>query len=93
TQDIPVTDTVRSACAFLGFDPLQIANEGTFVAIVPENAAQDALTALKKCKYTPNPARIGTVQASGRFPLVCETAIGGTRPVPVPSGKLLPRIC
>jgi len=32
---LPVPDVVKGACAFLGMDPLHVANEGRFVAIVP----------------------------------------------------------
>ena len=38
-RGVPVDDVVRGACELLGLDPLQVANEGQFVAIVaPEHA-------------------------------------------------------
>ncbi|MBD3345859.1 MAG: hydrogenase expression/formation protein HypE [Chitinivibrionales bacterium] len=91
--DIPVPQVVESACAFLGFDPLQIANEGTFAAVVPSDMAQKALEALYSCPQSKNAAIIGKVENKGRFPLVLETEVGGTRPVEIPPGRLLPRIC
>lgn len=85
---LPVSDTVVQACAFLGMDPLQIANEGTFIAIVPKASASSACDALGG-----GAAVIGTVTAKGRFPVVIKTEIGGTVPVDTPPGELLPRIC
>lgn len=93
SQDIPVTDAVRSACAYLGMEPLQIANEGTLVAVVPAEQADDAVRALRACDAGAGARSIGTVGPKGRFPLVMVTDVGGTRPVEVPPGRLLPRIC
>lgn len=91
--DLPVSDTVASACAYLGMEPLQIANEGTFIAVVPGELADAALEALRAVPGGQGAAVIGTVAGKGRFPVLLETEIGGTRPVEVPPGKLLPRIC
>jgi hydrogenase expression/formation protein HypE len=85
---LPISDTVAQACAFLGMEPLQIANEGTFVAVVPAAAAEQACAALGE-----GAAVIGQVMVQGRFPVVMGTEIGGTRPVETPPGELLPRIC
>lgn len=91
--DLPVSDTVASACAYLGMEPLQIANEGTFIAVVPGEQAGAAIEALRSVPGGQGAAVIGTVEGKGRFPVLLETEIGGTRPVEVPPGKLLPRIC
>jgi hydrogenase expression/formation protein HypE len=90
---IPVPDVVRGACAFLGMDPLSIANEGRFVAIVPDDAKDAAVAALKKMPDSKDACVIGVVSEKTRFPLLLKTAIGGTRPVEMPLGELLPRIC
>ena len=37
---IPVEEEVRGACEILGFDPLYVANEGRFIAFVPEKEAE-----------------------------------------------------
>ncbi len=91
--DLPVSDTVASACAYLGMEPLAIANEGTFAAVVPADKADTALEALRALPNGEGAAVIGTVETKARFPVVLETEIGGTRPVELPPGKLLPRIC
>jgi hydrogenase expression/formation protein HypE len=90
---VPVPPEVASACSFLGLDPLDIANEGRFIAIVPEPEADAALTALKSQVLGRGAAIIGSVEKKGRFPVLLKTAIGGTRVVDVPAGELLPRIC
>ena len=79
---------MKQACAFLGMDPLQVANEGTFVAVLPAEAAEQAVDVLGG-----DAAVIGQVVQAGRFPVVMTTEIGGTRPVDTPPGELLPRIC
>ncbi len=90
---VPVPPVVRGACSFLGLDPLYIANEGRFVAIVPAEAAGAAVNALKSHPDGKDACLIGSVASAGRFPVLLKTAIGGTRPVEMPSGELLPRIC
>lgn len=92
-RDIPVPPVVASACSFLGMDPLQIANEGRFVAVVPAEEAGRALEALHSHPLGDGASVIGSVESRGRFPVIIETAIGGIRPVEVPPGRLLPRIC
>jgi len=92
-RDVPVSDVVRGACSYLGMDPLGIANEGRLVAVLPGADAQRALDALRGHELGAGAAIIGTVTERGRFPVLMETSIGGTRPVELPAGELLPRIC
>ena len=40
---LPVPATVANACAFLGLDPLYVANEGKLLAIVPRDHADAVL--------------------------------------------------
>ena len=44
---VPVKEQVASACAIMGFDPLYVANEGRFIAFVPESEAAMALEILQ----------------------------------------------
>ena len=90
---IPVPDVVRGACSFLGLDPLHIANEGRFVGIVPAIAADAAVAACNLHQYGKGASVIGVVTEKQRFPLIIKTSVGGSRPVELPSGELLPRIC
>ena len=45
---VPVRDAVRGACELLGLDPLHIANEGQFLAVVAPEYADAALEALQR---------------------------------------------
>jgi len=90
---VPVPEVVRCACEILGMDPLNIANEGTFIAIVPEYDCQKVLESLHSLPEGRNACRIGHVVKQQRFPVQLITEIGGMRAVEVPPGQLLPRIC
>jgi hydrogenase expression/formation protein HypE len=92
-SSVPVPDVVRGACAFLGLDPLHIANEGRFAAVVPAECADKAVAALRSLPDGREACVIGYVVEKERFPVLCNTPIGGTRPIEMPSGELLPRIC
>jgi hydrogenase expression/formation protein HypE len=84
---VPVTEAVQGACEILGLDPLYVANEGRFVAFVPERDAARALETL------PQAARIGTVTESPRGVVSLDSRIGGHRVLDMLSGEQLPRIC
>ena len=43
---VPIRDAVRGACELLGLDPLHIANEGQFLAVVAPEYADAAINAL-----------------------------------------------
>jgi len=90
---VPVSDVVKGACSFLGLDPLHVANEGRFIGIVPASRADAAVAACRAHPLGAGAAIIGTVTARQRFPVMLKTAIGGKRPVDMPAGELLPRIC
>src|SRR5580693_2715943 len=45
-EAVPVRDAVRGACELLGLDPLHIANEGQFLAVVAPEYADAAINAL-----------------------------------------------
>ncbi|WJZ01863.1 hydrogenase expression/formation protein HypE [Corynebacterium freiburgense] len=84
---IPVRDMTRAACDMLGIDPLYVANEGTFVAVVPEADVENALSVLPEGKV------IGTVVEEPAAAVVLKTGFGGTRMVDMLVGDPLPRIC
>ncbi len=46
-DQVPVRDVVRGACELLGLDPLHIANEGQFLAVVAPEYADAAVNALR----------------------------------------------
>jgi hydrogenase expression/formation protein HypE len=89
---IPISRAVRGACAMLGLDPLYIANEGKFVAVVDPRRAAEILRAIKRHFLGRNAAVIGeVVKKPGGVWL--ETSIGGMRPLLPLAAEGLPRIC
>ena len=88
---IPVSEPVRGACEILGLDPLYVANEGRFVALVPAHAADRTVAILRK--FDEQAAIIGRVEPSGAVGAVSVSTIGGTRALDLLTGEQLPRIC
>ena len=92
--DIPVASSVQAAADMLGFDVLNIANEGKFVAIVKADDATRCLEICRQHALGQQAALIGAVGSLVDVPLVeLETKIGGRRIVQMPYGRDLPRIC
>jgi hydrogenase expression/formation protein HypE len=92
-EALPVRDDVRGACEILGFDPLDVANEGKLVAIVPGSSGEACLEAMRADPLGRRAARLGTVTDEHPGMVVVRTAIGGTRVIDRAYGELLPRIC
>ena len=74
---ILVRDGVRGACELLGLDPLHIANEGQFLAVVAPEAAESVLKALHECTAVKN-CIIGEVQEQPAARCGITTQYGGT---------------
>jgi hydrogenase expression/formation protein HypE len=92
--DIPVNPAVQAAADMLGFDVLNIANEGKFVAIVAPESAQKCLDICRAHPLGSQASIIGEVVKTYDLPLVeLMTKIGGRRVVQMPYGRELPRIC
>jgi len=92
-QSLPVCSAVRTACDFLGMDPLHLANEGKLVAVVSGGDAEKLVSKMRHHKYGRNAAVIGKIVADHPGSVVMKTCIGSHRIIPWPSGELLPRIC
>lgn len=90
---LPVPDPVRDACSLLGLDPLQVANEGKLIAVVPEESAERVLAAMTAHPAGRGARRIGTVVPDHPGMVVARTGLGGSRVVGLPVGEQLPRIC
>lgn len=89
---IPLHDTVKGACDLLGLDPLYVANEGIFIAIVKSSVAEKLIALMKSHPFGEESAIIGEVSSEGGKVLL-KTSIGGTRIVDMLPGEQLPRIC
>ena len=92
-DSIPVMDEVRGACEILGFDPLYVANEGRFIAIVPARQEQQVLEILHQHESGRHACTIGHVENGQAGNVTTKTQIGGTRILDRLSGEQLPRIC
>lgn len=92
-KDIPVEEEVAGACEMLGLDPLYVANEGLFIAIVDGGLSEDILTDLRRWTHGGDAAVIGTVTENHPGMVLLNSTIGGRRVLPLITGEQLPRIC
>lgn len=92
-EALPVHPTVLGACDMLGIDPIYVANEGRFVAVVPADQTDAALAALHALEDGAGAAVIGEIVAEPREIVAMRTPFGGTRIVDMLVGDPLPRIC
>jgi hydrogenase expression/formation protein HypE len=92
-ERIPVRPEVRGACELLGLDPLHIANEGQFLAVVAPEAAEAAIAALHAVPGGHAACVIGDVREEPATAVLVTTDYGGSRIVDMLVGDPLPRIC
>jgi hydrogenase expression/formation protein HypE len=78
---VPVAPAVAGACELLGIDPMYVANEGVFIAIVEPGCAM------------PGFADIGEVKTEPPGMVLVATSFGGKRVMDELVGDPLPRIC
>ena len=90
---IPMRRETLYAAEMLGLDPLDVANEGKVVVVVPEDEAPAALDAMRGHERGREAALIGRIgeEADGLCELI--TDVGGRRVLLKPYGEELPRIC
>jgi len=92
-ERIPVHDAVRGACELLGLDPLHIANEGQFLAVVAPEYADVAMNALSLVPGGEAAQIIGEVREQPAGSVLITTSYGGSRIIDMLVGDPLPRIC
>ena len=90
---IPLEKQVAAACEILGLDPLYVANEGVFIAIVDASIADEVVEMMKKNEKGRNTICIGEVTDKHPTKVVMHSLIGGKRIVSPLIGEQLPRIC
>jgi len=90
-EDIKVSDEVTGVCELFGFEPYELANEGTFVLAVDEKDEARALEILRK--FDANAASIGEILGAANGRVILQNAYGSKRFLEAPKGELLPRIC
>ena len=90
---IPVNDTTRGLCELLGYDPMYVANEGKFLAVVPSSKTDKVLCALRDHPLGTSAAVIGEIVEHHPGKVWMNTSIGGKRMIDMLAGEQLPRIC
>jgi hydrogenase expression/formation protein HypE len=90
-DSIPVSQEVKGISEFLGFEPLSLANEGTFLIATIKEDEQKVLDILKS--FNSNAAIIGKVTNEHSQKVVLKSSWGTKRFLDMPTGELLPRIC
>lgn len=92
-EKIPVREEVRSVCDILGFDVLELANEGKIIAIVPAESSAEILSIMRQNVYGVDAAEVGEVVKNSAGKVGLKTPLGAIRIVDMPTGELVPRIC
>lgn len=88
-NNLPYKKETKAISELLGINLMALPSEGRFVATVPEKFAAKTVKILQK--YNKTARIIGSIErGSGVF---LNTASGGLRPIEMPRGKLVPRIC
>lgn len=92
-KKIPINEQVKGACEILGLDPLYVANEGIYIAIVDASDAEDIINHLKSNPNSANASAIGKIVKDHPRQVIIRSGIGGKRVVNMLVGEQLPRIC
>ncbi len=92
-NQIPISEPVNSACEILGLDPLYVANEGIFIAVVNAEVADNILEDIQKFPFGSFASIIGEVVESHPGKVIQASPFGGRRVVNMLVGEQLPRIC
>ena len=90
---LPVQPQVLGACDMLGIDPLYVANEGKFVAIVAAEEADAAVAAMRDQPYGGGATVVGDIVPQPTGIVALRTSFGGSRIIDMLVGDPLPRIC
>ena len=90
---VPIQPAVAASCELLGIDPLYVANEGRFVAVVAPEQALTAVAALQSVAVGSGAAVIGEIGIDPPGRVLGRTVFGGHRMIDMLVGDPLPRIC
>lgn len=88
-KNLPYKKEVIAVSELLGIDIFSLASEGRFVASISPTNIKKVLAVLKKINKSAKV--IGTVEKGSGVYL--KTNLGSMRPIEMPKGKLIPRIC
>lgn len=90
---LPLNESVEGACEMLGLDPLYVANEGVFLAIVSGEKAEAIVKTLQSIKGCEQASIIGEVTDEHIGKVISTSPIMGRRVIGMLPGEQLPRIC
>ena len=92
-ESIPVSKEVYGICEMLGFEAVNLANEGTFVLAIKKEDEAKALEVLHSFENSSNAVKIAEVSEQYVGKVILLSSYGTKRFLDMPSGELLPRIC
>ena len=92
-ERIPIEESVRAACEFLGIDPLHVASEGRFLLICAADRADAIVDVLRRQPQAEKARVVGHADRTPGNCVVLAGPIGGERVVDRFRGEQLPRIC
>lgn len=90
---MPISEGVEGACEMLGLDPLYVANEGIFLAIVSASIADELVASINKHQGCEAASIIGEITDEHKGKVLCTSTIRGRRVLGMLPGEQLPRIC
>jgi hydrogenase expression/formation protein HypE len=88
-----IEEEVAGACELLGLDPLYVANEGVFIAVVDSDMAEEILQSIIAFDSAYKASIIGEITEDHKKQVLLNSKIGGRRVVNMLLGEQLPRIC
>jgi hydrogenase expression/formation protein HypE len=92
-ETLPVTPLVQRTCDLLGIDPVYVACEGKFAAVVPADESDAALAALRAHPLGRDACVIGEIRDEPAGVVALRNSFGGARIVDMLIGDPLPRSC
>ena len=92
-DSIPISKEVYGICEILGFEAMDLANEGTFLLAIKKEDEQKALKVLHTFDNSSNAIKIAHVSDSYIGKVILLSSHGTKRFLDTPTGELLPRIC
>lgn len=91
-KTVPVSKSVAAICRVLGFDPLNVANEGKMISVQSEKYTKKVLSAYKKDPLGKKAAVIGKTVSSPKGAWL-KTPSGNLRRISNTDLEQIPRIC
>lgn len=90
---LPIRKEVKALSDMLGFDPLNLANEGKLIAFIDESEAKSLLDVMRSDELGKNAEIIGETVQKSKGKVGLKTELGAIRLVEMPQGEIVPRIC